>query len=816
MDQKPFSLSVKAVIATPEERYLAIRRSRQSKNNAGLWDLPGGKCDPGESLEVALRREVAEETGLEIRLSGVIGSSQVELPDHVVAYLMIEAHSTGDEVQLSEEHEEYCWVPRPDLARLPVPEQFRDFLHQFATSKKASKTRGEFDRDWYRQQIGAFRQVEPVYRRLAEVLIGILQEATNRLGIHAIVQARAKTMTSFAEKIVRKSYADPLRQMTDLCGARIVTHTLNEVAALCRFVEDHFHVYWEDSGDKLEGLAATEFGYLSRHYVVSFKPGVFPEGLVPSDSVGPNLKAELQVRTILQHAWADVAHELSYKNRFRLPRRWQREFARLAAVLEEADRDFDFIRTGLDEYASSYDAYYTKERLREEIDKLAIVLEADPTNVDIAMQLAKMAISLEDWDRAVQVLEPFAEKNMAALSRDLGVSLCKLHGKQPHGEVFLKGQSFLRRATELAPGDVDAWASLGGTWRKRESAARNSDERAAFRQQALQSYRSGFERDPGHPYPLGNYIEYEIAQRPELDIASFFRPSLEAATRRCRLQAEVGVNVPWVYFDLGKFQLLLRQPYAALGHYAAGVANSPAGFFLDSALASFDTLEVARDSLPGFAWSSDFLRLAKAIRFGEGTDSSSRSPEDSSSRSPESLQFQTPIIIISGNCGQPAAPEHRGLLLSCFKDFRGTIVSGGTESGVSAVVGELQAAHPDTLQTIGYVPKQLSGDVRLDRRFREHRYSSGTDFSPLEPLQYWADLHGAGVPLGKVKLLAIGGGNITTSESQMALALGVKVAVIETEDLEASKKLAENPWSTNSLLQRLPPDAECLRRFLEA
>src|SRR5439155_5423 len=186
----------------------------------------------------------------------------------------------------------------------------------------------------------------------------------------------------------------------DLCGARVITHTLHEVAEVCRFVEEHFTIYWSDSGDKLDSLAATEFGYLSRHYVVSFKENAFPG--VPREIVRRGDKAELQVRTILQHAWADINHELSYKNTFRLPRQWQRVFARLAAVLEEADREFDSIRVGLEQYASSYGTYYTRERLREEMNKLSVVLEADPGNTAIAHQLATMAISLEDWNCVVE------------------------------------------------------------------------------------------------------------------------------------------------------------------------------------------------------------------------------------------------------------------------------------------------------------------------------------------------------------------------------------------------------------------------------
>lgn len=671
------------------------------------------------------------------------------------------------------------------------------------------KPLGPLEKDPYRAQIEEFRQQQPQYGELAETLIGVLRKATKQLGIDAIVQARAKAITSVAEKIQRpgKNYTDPMRQMTDLCGARVITHTLSEVEAVCRFIEEHFQIFWEDSGDKLEGLADEEFGYLSRHYIVSFRPGVFPTDLVPESLVERQLKAEIQVRTILQHAWAAIHHELGYKNRFQLPRRWRREFARLAAALEEADRDIERISAGLQEYASSYGAYYSEEQLRNEIERHALVLEADPRNAGIAHDLAKMAMSLQDWSRAVEVLLPFADVGSAPVLCDLGVSLCKLHRQDPQGPEFREGQQMLERATEFAPGNVDAWASLAGTWRTRAGAESDEEEKRKCHQQAKQLYRKAYEIDPGDPYPLGNYIEYEVADHPELDLSSMFRPSLQAASRRCRLQIEVGMNMPWAYFDLGKFQLLLRNPHEALGYYAKGVDNSASAAPLDSALASFATLQNAKGSLPGFDWAPTFLRLAKAIRFGQ-QDADVLPP------SADAAPLKAPVVIVAGYCGKEASAADRSALTEAFKGFRGTILSGGTAAGMSAVVGELQAIYSDTLHTVGYVPRELPENVELDRRYREHRRSQGIDFSPLEPLQYWADVLAAHLSAEQIRLVAIGGGQITADECQMALALGVPVAVIETGGSEVGHVLDELGWSNHPRCRGLPMEAAALREFL--
>ena len=64
------SLSVKVIVYDQHGQVLLLQRSQASKNNAGKWEFPGGKLDPGESFDEALLREVQEETGLAIILRG--------------------------------------------------------------------------------------------------------------------------------------------------------------------------------------------------------------------------------------------------------------------------------------------------------------------------------------------------------------------------------------------------------------------------------------------------------------------------------------------------------------------------------------------------------------------------------------------------------------------------------------------------------------------------------------------------------------------------------------------------------------------------
>jgi len=129
---KPFVLSVKAIIRDSNHRILVIRRSAGSKNNAGRWDFPGGKVDPGETLDAALIREIREETGLAVELETVLGAAESDLPDRKVAYLLIRARVLDGRVALSDEHDDSAWLAPDELSEADLSPQFRSFARSLA------------------------------------------------------------------------------------------------------------------------------------------------------------------------------------------------------------------------------------------------------------------------------------------------------------------------------------------------------------------------------------------------------------------------------------------------------------------------------------------------------------------------------------------------------------------------------------------------------------------------------------------------------------------------------------------------------------
>jgi ppGpp synthetase/RelA/SpoT-type nucleotidyltranferase len=655
-------------------------------------------------------------------------------------------------------------------------------------------------RAWLSNQVDSYAEAYPSYQRFAEVLEAVLRGAADRIAPLAIVQTRPKSVASFAEKALRKraTRPDPCHMFTDLCGARIIGRTRSEVDALSRFVVDHFAIDWENSVDASQRLRPTEFGYRSVHYIVSLRPDVDYGIEIPEDVRG--LKAEVQLRTVAEHAYSDFGHDLTYKGAFPLPLAWERELAGAAATLEEVDGIFSRVEDGLRAYATNYGAYLGEEEARAEIDRLRIVLEHVPGNSGLADRIARLAVTLGDWPLVVDLLEPFVGDNAAAspapVMRDMGTALCHLHRDRPDGEDFRRGRRYLEVAS--AADDVDAICSLAGTWKGADDT------------RARDLYRRAFELDPTNPYPLGNYLELELERDPA--VLGSMGPAVRGGIERCERHVAAGINLPWAQFDLGRFHLLLREPYEALAAYAGAITTSTAAFMLETSLASLERLARALGDPEGFDWARRLLLLGLASRFG--TDAAIEQVRRLASAGVQALE--PPVVIVAGGTDPRLEELMRGyaaLLSYGFEDFAGTILSGGSSQGVSGIVGDVGHASAGRIRTIGYLPGLIPADATPDPDYDELRTTAGHGFSPLEPLQDWVDLVASGLAPASVRVLGVNGGRIAALEYRIALALGATVGLIADSGREAGRLLGDERWASSRLLC-LPADPETLRIFV--
>jgi 8-oxo-dGTP diphosphatase len=118
-------IAVGAVVVS-DGRLLMIRRSKDP--GAGLWSLPGGRVEHGEYLADALRREVAEETGLTVEVRDLLGILEVVGDPHYVI-LDYFAEVTGDaDPVASDDVSDARWVPLDEVAGLPCTPRFVETL----------------------------------------------------------------------------------------------------------------------------------------------------------------------------------------------------------------------------------------------------------------------------------------------------------------------------------------------------------------------------------------------------------------------------------------------------------------------------------------------------------------------------------------------------------------------------------------------------------------------------------------------------------------------------------------------------------------
>ncbi len=135
MSEKPFHLAVRAVILDKQNRCLLLRRSNACRSFVGKWEWPGGKIDDGETFDVALLREINEETGLEIELINVIGAYNIEMAQIRLVVLCMEARLVGGTFKISEEHDKYSWVSLTDLSKWDMTAGLKEFAESYAAKK---------------------------------------------------------------------------------------------------------------------------------------------------------------------------------------------------------------------------------------------------------------------------------------------------------------------------------------------------------------------------------------------------------------------------------------------------------------------------------------------------------------------------------------------------------------------------------------------------------------------------------------------------------------------------------------------------------
>ena len=279
----------------------------------------------------------------------------------------------------------------------------------------------------------------------------VLRERELDTQIHGkdVVSSRIKDPESFRKKIANKRYADPLSRTRDLLGIRIVCLYPSVLEDIDKVIRETFTVVHHE--DKGKGSEPELWSYSSVHY----------DCKIPDSWNGKrydnvkDLVFEIQVRTILQDAWATVEHQLGYNNdEKQIPDELKREFSALAGLFHVADQRFQFIA----------------DKMRVRAQDVATRLAAQ---YRLAIEHARHGdVATEEALAVAHKIKELESRSDAILNR--GTVKALLHGIY-NGRDRARNPDYSLLVQDLESADIDSLGAVGRLLLAGDSAAREKE-----------------------------------------------------------------------------------------------------------------------------------------------------------------------------------------------------------------------------------------------------------------------------------------------------------------------------------------------------
>ena len=243
----------------------------------------------------------------------------------------------------------------------------------------------------YSQTLRAsYEAVRGTYQQFTERNEALLRDILIEGEDFYAIEARTKDIDSFEAKVdlpEKEQKYSKIGEVTDLSGLRIICYLDEDATRVCERLAELYDIDQEHSVNKNDQLDPDQFGYRSRHFVVRFPAD---RAALMENERFAGLRAEIQVRTILQHAWAAIDWKLRYKNSAEVPQHLRRRVFRVSALLELADDEFSSLSASVASLRQEYERKVDAGDLaiainRESID---IFLEKD-TDLEALVDLAR-------------------------------------------------------------------------------------------------------------------------------------------------------------------------------------------------------------------------------------------------------------------------------------------------------------------------------------------------------------------------------------------------------------------------------------------
>jgi len=238
---------------------------------------------------------------------------------------------------------------------------------------------------------------EPTYDALGMVLKDRIGQAIRQLGISAQITHRTKTIDSLLRKLLLKKHHS-YDTLPDKLGVRIIVRYLHEPARIITALGAALDCQEIDT--KADQLDADQVGYRATHVTIRLRTTDAQATTYPPTQYF----AELQLHTLAQHLWADMSHDIFYKNKEATDTRLQRRIYLLAGLIEVADNEF----TRIDEDLASIPGLRYVLILRA-LEAQYYKLHADAGNPELSLLIIKTLAPLYgdapgDWSQRFEDL----------------------------------------------------------------------------------------------------------------------------------------------------------------------------------------------------------------------------------------------------------------------------------------------------------------------------------------------------------------------------------------------------------------------------
>jgi len=133
-----FEVTIGAVVINPKLGVLTLKRSENKEFPPGFWEIQGGHLEHGEAIEECLKRELLEETGLQIEIIKPINAYTYKIGDREHIEVVYLCTTEGSDIKLSDEHSDFRWFKKeeevPEDSSIHIKKNFKLALDYYRST----------------------------------------------------------------------------------------------------------------------------------------------------------------------------------------------------------------------------------------------------------------------------------------------------------------------------------------------------------------------------------------------------------------------------------------------------------------------------------------------------------------------------------------------------------------------------------------------------------------------------------------------------------------------------------------------------------